>query len=167
MTIEFVHGCEIEELEGYFKRIGLLFGETERRLITENPDRLIVWRENGTIIGHTIWHSSNTHVHPDGTPRELDDRHILEDELGVEGDFIELHEIWLSEETRGKGYGKQFFDYFENMVRQKGYPSIVYYADHPAAMSICRRRGYKEAHGVEFNGITGQRSTFYVLSLTL
>jgi len=167
VPIDFVHGCQIEELEEYFKRIGLSFGETERQLIMENPDRLIVWRENGTIVGHTIWHSSNTQVHPDGEPRELDDRHILEDELGVKGDFIELHEIWLSDESRGKGYGTQFFDYFEKMARQKGYQSIVYYADHPAAMSICRRRGYNEAYGVELDGITGQRSTFYVLSLSL
>ena len=167
MTFEFVHGCEIEELGEYFKRIGLTIGETERRLITENSERLIVWRENGIIVGHSIWHSSNTKVHPDGEPREPDDRRILEDELGVKGDFIELREIWLSEETRGKGYGKQFFDYFENMVRQKEYRSIVYYADHPAAMSICRRRGYNEAYGLELDGITGQRSTFYVLSHSL
>ena len=167
LTIEFMQGCEIEELEEYFNRIGVALGEIERRLIKEKSERLIVWRENGVIIGHSIWHSSNTRFHPDGEPREEDDRDILENVLEVRGDFIELHEIWLSNMARGKGYGKQFFDFFEDMVKQKGYRSIVYYADHPAALSICRSRGYREAHGVELDGITGQRSTFYVLSLTL
>jgi hypothetical protein len=27
---------------------------------------------------------------------------------------------------------------------KKGYDSIVYYADHPAALAICRKKGYKE-----------------------
>lgn len=167
LAIKFEHRCEIEELEEYFARIGLDLGETERRLIVEKPERLIVWREQGTIAGHSIWHSSNTRAHMDGLPRDPDDRRILEEELGVRGDFVELHEIWLSEEARGMGYGKQFFDYFEEMVRRNGYGSIVYYADHPAALSICRSRGYSEAYGVELDGITGQRGTFYVLSLTL
>ncbi len=30
-------------------------------------------------------------------------------------------------------------------MKKRGYSSFVYYADHPAAIAICRKRGYKEA----------------------
>ena len=60
-----------------------------------------------------------------------------------ESDF-QLLETWLRKEHRGQGYGKKFFAFFEGFVRSKGYDSIVYYADHPAAISICRKRGWKE-----------------------
>jgi len=52
-----------------------------------------------------------------------------------------LREIWLRKKYRGKGYGKRFFEEF---IRRRDYGSIVYYADHPAAITICRQRGYKE-----------------------
>jgi len=68
---------------------------------------------------------------------------------------------------RGRGFGSAFFQYFEDMVREKGYDSIVYYADHPAAMSICLKRGYRQAYGVELDGITGERSRYYVLAKRL
>jgi len=47
-------------------------------------------------------------------------------------------------EYRGKGYGKKFFAFFEEFMRKKDYDSIIYYAFHPAALTICRQRGYKE-----------------------
>ena len=125
-----------------------------------------MWRDNGVLVGHTIWHASNTKQHQEGNPRDPEDKQILE-ELKVTGDFIELHEIWLSDSHRGRGYGTKFFEYFENMVKEKGFKSIVYYADHPAALSICLSRGYKYAYGVELDGITGQRARFYVLAKTL
>ncbi|MFX1517088.1 MAG: hypothetical protein ACFFC6_12370, partial [Promethearchaeota archaeon] len=43
------------------------------------------------------------------------------------------------------GYGEEFFEYFEEFIGEKGFKSIVYYADHPAALAICRNRGYQEA----------------------
>ncbi len=165
--VEFSHGGDTEELRAYLQELGLSLGETEERLIKEKPERLIMWRDEGMLVGHTIWHASNTKQHPDGTPREEEDNHILEEELGVEGDFIELHEIWLADTYRGRGYGSAFFNYFEDMVKEKGYPSIVYYADHPAAMSICMKRGYRQAFGVELDGITGERARYYVLAKTL
>jgi len=58
--------------------------------------------------------------------------------------IVELHELWLRKKHRGKGYGKRFFEFFEDFIRKKGYDSIVYYADHPAAITICRNRGWKE-----------------------
>ena len=165
--VTFTHGGNIEELRKHLEKLGLTLGATEERLIRENPDQLILWREGDTLVGHTIWHPSNTKQHPDGKPREEDDRHVLEDELGVEGDFVELHEIWLADDHRGRGYGSAFFEYFEDMVQQRGYDSIVYYADHPAAMTICMKRGYTQAYGVELDGITGERSRYYVLAKRL
>jgi len=47
-------------------------------------------------------------------------------------------------EYRGNGYGKRFFEFFEEFIKRKGYDSFVYYADHPAALAICRKRGYLE-----------------------
>jgi GNAT superfamily N-acetyltransferase len=166
LDVEFGEGS-VDELREYMARIGLSLGETELRLVTEKPERLILWREDGSVVGHTIWHESSTKTHPDGEPREEEDRRILEEGLGVEGGFVELHEIWLGEESRGKGYGHGFFDHFESMVRAMGYSYIVYYADHPAALAICRRRGYREAYGVELDGIDGEGGVFYALAKEL
>ena len=167
MTVEFSHGGDVEELRDHLKGLGLSLGPTEERLIVENPERLIMWRDECVLVGHTIWHTSNTRVHPDGEPREADDRRILEEELNIVGDFIELHEIWLGDDYRGRGYGSSFFDYFEGMVKQKGFKSIVYYAGHPAARSICKKRGYCEAETIELDGITGERGLYYVLAKEL
>lgn len=98
-----------------------------------------------------------------GEPREPDDRRILEDKLRLKGDFIKLHEIWLSDDYRGMGYGLKSFMYFENTVKEKSYHAIAYYAEHLAALRRCMRRGYKYSHGLELNGITGERSRYYVL----
>lgn len=162
--VTFTHGGSIAELRTHLESLGLTLGETEERLIRETPERLILWRENGELVGHTIWHRSNTQQHPDGTPRETEDKRILEEELGVRGEFIELHEIWLADTHRGRGYGTRFFEYFEKMVRNKGVKAIVYYADHPAALGICLSRGYSQAYGVELDGITGMRARYYVLA---
>ena len=49
-------------------------------------------------------------------------------------------------EYRGRGYGKKFFDFFEAFLKKRGHDSLVYYADHPAALAICRQRGCKEEY---------------------
>jgi GNAT superfamily N-acetyltransferase len=87
--------------------------------------------------------------------------------LGKGKDFIELHELWLATEHRGKGYGKQFFDFFENCMKRKGYDSIAYYAFDPAAVAICRKRGYKEAYGLKEAGPYGKIENMYVFYLRL
>jgi hypothetical protein len=166
LDIEF-DGGSVDELREHMARMGFRLGETELRLVTERPERLILWRDGDRVVGHTIWHESNTKTHPDGEPREEEDRRILEEELDVEGDFVELHEIWLGDESRGRGYGHSFFDYFESMVGAMGFRYIVYYADHPAALAICRGRGYREAYGVELDGIDGGGGVFYVLAKEL
>jgi GNAT superfamily N-acetyltransferase len=167
MTVKFSQGGDTEELHNHLVGLGLSLGPTEEQLISEKPERLIIWRNEGVLVGHAIWHASNTKFHPDGEPREIDDMRILEESLRVVGDFIELHEIWLSDDYRGRGYGSAFFDYFEDLVKRKGYNSIVYYADHLAARRICRKRGYVEAETIELDGITGNPGVYYVLAKEL
>ena len=167
MTIRFIHGFDLAGFKEYYKAVRGELGSTEEDLIKEKPERLIVWMEDSQVLGHAIWHASNTERHPDGDRREEMDRRLLEEELGVRGDFVELHEVWLDERHRGRGLGKAFFDHFEGFSRKKGFRYIVYYADHPAALAICRERRYKEAYGVELEGIDGERGTFYVLSKEL
>lgn len=154
-------GCDLEEykryyrtlddLHNYFKTRGLTdvtFGElgsTEEEIIKRDPSHLIVWRENNKIIGHAVWHEVSTDEHREGDPRDEEDREILRKLCGGKKDnVVELHELWLRKKYRGKGYGKRFFEYFEEFIRKKGFNSIVYYADHPAAIAICRNRGWQE-----------------------
>jgi len=164
-------GCDLEEFKRYYKQLALdkqwqgTFGFTEElgtsweRVLTQKPSLLIVWREGHGIIGHAIWHESNTDEHRKGDPRDKEDKEALRKLLGGKKDFVELHEIWLRKEHRGKGYGEQFFGFFEEFIRKQGYEAIVYYADHPAAISICRKRGYREAYL--------EKEKWHVFSLTL
>lgn len=154
-------GCDLEEykryyktlddLYNYFRTLGLTdvtFGElgsTEEDIIKRNPSHLIVWRENNIIIGHAVWHETSTDEHREGDARDREDREVLRELCGGKKDnIVELHEIWLRKKYKGKGYGKSFFEFFEEFIRKKGYDSIVYYADHPAAIAICRKRGWNE-----------------------
>ncbi|MDH5746794.1 MAG: GNAT family N-acetyltransferase [Candidatus Bathyarchaeota archaeon] len=143
--------CDLEEFKEYYKRNGFAgeqgtgeLGVTEEGIITQDPSHLIVWREKNKIIGDAIWHETNTEEHRKGVPRDKEDIEILEKLLGGKKDFVELHEVWLMKEYRRRGYGKRFFDFFEEFMRNRGIDSIVFYADHPAALAICRKRGYKE-----------------------
>jgi GNAT superfamily N-acetyltransferase len=156
--MRFVVGCNLEEfkryyrtldgLHNYFKTLGITdarFGElgpTEEGIVKRNPSYLIVWRENDETIGHAIWHEASTDEF--GDPRDKEVREVLERLLGGKREFVELHEVWLKEKHRGKGYGKKFFELFEDFIRKRGDDSIVYYTGHPAAIAICRKRGYKE-----------------------
>jgi len=138
-----------------------------RNSLESGRSNLIVFIENDKIIGHAIWHETDTEEHRKGDPREKEDREILHRFMEKGKDFIELHELWLTEEHRGKGYGKRFFDFFEEYIRRKGYDSLVYYAFDPAAVAICRKRGYKEAYGVKEAGPYGNIETMYVFYLNL
>ena len=150
--MRFVVGCDLDEFKEYYKRNGFAgeqgtgeLGITEEKIVTQDPAHLIVWRENNEIIGDAIWHETSTDEHRKGVPRDREDREILRKLCkGKKDNIVELHEIWLREEYRGKGYGKKFFDFFEEFIRRKGYDSFVYYTDHPAALAICRKRRYKE-----------------------
>jgi len=146
--VEFVVGCKFDEFKRYLQRIGLYKeeGELDKLEIFLNNKlfNLIVWRLDGEIVGHAIWHETNTEEHRKGDPRDKEDREILERLLGGKKDFVELHEVWLREELRGKGYGKRFFEFFEEYMKKRGYDKIIFYAHHPAALAICRKRGYEE-----------------------
>jgi GNAT superfamily N-acetyltransferase len=156
-------GCDLEEykryyktlddLHNYFRTLGLTdvkFGElgsTEEEIIKGDLSHLIVWRENNNIIGHAVWHETSTDEHRDGDPRDREDREILRKLCcGKKDNIVELHEIWLRKKHRGKGYGEEFFEFFEEFIKKKGYNSIIYYTDNPAAIAICRNRGWKEAY---------------------
>jgi len=150
--MRFVVGCELDEFKEYYRRNGFAgeqgtgeLGITEEKIVTQDPAHLIVWREDNEIIGDAIWHETSTDEHRKGDTRDREDREILRKLCGgKKDDIVELHEIWLREEYRGKGYGKRFFEFFEEFIRKKGYDSFVYYADHPAALAICRKKGYTE-----------------------
>ena len=166
-------GCDLEEFQRYYRRCGIVedlalewegLGETEEDHIRRDASHLIVFREGDQIIGDAIWHESNTREHtPDsGDWRDRNDTEILEKVLGGSKHFVELHELWLVKTYRGRGYAKEFFDFFEDFVRKRGHQDIVYCAFDLAAVALCRRRGYKEAYGVEAVG-----RTCYVLYLHL
>lgn len=146
--MRFVEGCDLEEFNIYLRKAGLYTaqGELEKleAMLADKLLNLIVWRENGEIFGHAVWHESNTEEHRKGDSRDEEDREALHRFFGGKKDFVELHEVWLAKEHRGKGYGRPFFEFFEQFMRDKGYDSIIYYADYPAALAICRKRGYKE-----------------------
>jgi GNAT superfamily N-acetyltransferase len=150
-------GCGLEEFKKYYRRLALdkewrgTFGFTEElglsweKILVENPDLLLVMRENHGIIGHVIWHETSTDEHREGDPRDQEDQELLRKLCGGRKEkMVELHEIWLRKKYRGKGYGKKLFEFFEDFIRSKHYDTIVYYADHPAALTICRARGWKE-----------------------
>lgn len=164
--MKFIVGCDPEEFKEYYRRNGYAgelgtgeLGTTEKKIVTKDPSHLIVWRENDKIIGHAIWHETNTEEHRKGDPRDKEDIDILEKLLGDKKDFVELHEVWLMKEYRGKGYGKKFFEFFEEFIGNEGYDSMIYYAFHPAAIAICRKRGYKEDY------LTGEAECVFYLPL--
>jgi hypothetical protein len=82
--MRFVVGCDLEEFKEYYKRNGFAgeqgtgeLGITEEKIVTQDPARLIVWRENNEIIGDAIWHETSTDEHRKGEPRDREGREIL------------------------------------------------------------------------------------------
>jgi len=161
-NLRFVVGCKIEEFMAYYKEARGTLNDTEKYIISQDPKHLIVWKDNGRILGHAIWHESNLEEHRKGVPREEKDKEFLQKLLGGRKEFAELHELWLKPEHRGKGFGKKFFDFFEGFISNRGFEAIIYYTNDPAALAMCRRRGYKEAYGLEEEG-----EVYYVLCLLL
>jgi len=168
--LEYIIGYDLSEFEKYYKtfwesipnREQPNLDKFERDIIIDNPSHLIVWKLGKEIIGHAIWHETYTDRHSEEDPREDDDRKILEELIGKSIDCVELHEIWLKMEYRGKGYSKQFFPFFEKFIADSGFKFIVYYTDNEAAIHICRQRGYKERYGVKAG-----EYTWYVFALKL
>jgi GNAT superfamily N-acetyltransferase len=138
-------GCDLKELKEYWSRSGY-DGNLDylMNVVVKDPSQLIVWRDNGKVVGHAVWHESNTVEHRKGYARDREDREALNKLLGKEKNFVELHEIWLIKEYKGKGYGDLFHDFFEKFMRERGYSDLIFYAHHPAAVAICRKCGYDE-----------------------
>jgi GNAT superfamily N-acetyltransferase len=140
------NGYTLDELREEFRETYDDLYDTEEEIVSDDPSHLIVMVEDKLIIGWAIWHESNTREHRLGSPRDEEDIEILEKLSNGRCAFIELHELWLKKAHRGKGYGKQFFDFFEKFVAEKGYDKLVFYAFNESAISICRKRGYKESY---------------------
>jgi GNAT superfamily N-acetyltransferase len=163
LRLEFVIGYDAEQFKEYYRGLndlhtfyrtrGLLecssneLRDDERGHIESDPDHLIVWRVQDQIVGHTIWHETSTDEMTLGDPRDDDDREALRKLFGGRREnLVELHEVWLRTEYRGRGYGACFLSFFEDFVRERRFSGIVYYTDSVAAIALCRRRGYKEAY---------------------
>ncbi|MFX1563205.1 MAG: GNAT family N-acetyltransferase [Promethearchaeota archaeon] len=160
-------GCDFSEFKQYYEAILNKLGETEEFIVKQDPSHLIVWREKNKVIGHVIWHESNTEEHRSGDPRDKGDYEILVKLVGGKKDFVELHEVWLTKNHRGKGYGKALFEFFEKFMKQKGFKDIIYYAYNPAAIAICRNRKYPEACCIEERGLEGNIETMHVFHIAL
>ena len=104
-------------------------------------------------MGHSAWHESNAEEHREGHPRDREDREALQKLLGGKRSFVELHEWWLIDECRGRGYGNDFLDFFEAFMKSKGCSDLVFYADHPAALAAFRKHGYR---GGKYLGGSGE-----------
>jgi GNAT superfamily N-acetyltransferase len=124
--LRFEVGCDLEELREYWNGSGY-DGNFDylMNVVIKDSSQLIVWREDNKVVGHSVWHESNTEEHRQGDPREKEDIKVLE-------------------KYRGKGYGEMFHAFFEKFMKDKGYYHIVFYAHHPAAVAICRKQGYRE-----------------------
>ena len=121
-------------------------GADELNHIKRNPQHLIIWMQDQEIIGHTVWHETSTDEMVPGDSRSEEDKQVLRQLFeGNKENLVELHEVWLKTEHRGKGYGNHFFEFFERFANKSGFDGIVYYSDNPSAISLCRKRGYKES----------------------
>ncbi|MHA2359903.1 MAG: GNAT family N-acetyltransferase, partial [Candidatus Thorarchaeota archaeon] len=143
--------CNLSDLQTYYISIGsrnsgpFKLGGAEKQHLENNPKHLIIWTDNEEIVGHNIWHETSTEEMTPGDPRDVDDRDTLRKLFGgITENLVELHELWLRTEHRGKGYGRQFLDFFEEFISQNGFDGIVHYTDHPGVIALCRKRGYKE-----------------------
>lgn len=160
--MEFIVGYDLELFKKYYESLhdlhqfyeskGLVepsskeLGKSELDHIKRNPAHLIVWRQGHNIVGHTIWHETSNEEMIPGDSRDEEDRRVLRQLFGGEKDnLVELHEVWLRTEKRGKGYGNRFFDFFEGFTAERGFDGIVYYTDDLSATALCRKRGYREA----------------------
>ena len=144
--------CDLSDLQTYYISIGsrgsepFKLGGAEKQHLENNPKHLIIWTDNEEIVGHNIWHETSTEEMTPGDLRDVDDRDTLRKLFGgITVNLVELHELWLRTEHRGKGYGRQFFDFFEDFVSRNEFDGIVHYTDNAAVIALCRKREYREA----------------------
>lgn len=153
-------GCDLSTFKEYYKISGRgELGPIEEKIFTDDPSHCILWIENQEILGHVLWHECSTSEHRREDPRDQTDREILESLFGKNQNLIEFHEVWLREQYRGNRHGRKMFEFLEEFIFKKGFKNIVYYADHPAALAICKNRGYKEVYD--------DKSKWYVLGKSM
>lgn len=167
MTVSFELGCSITEFQQYYETVQENPSGVEMRLLKENPEHLIIWREGSEIVGHALWHKASTDEHQKGDSRNPEDKAVLRELFSGKRELVELHEVWLKKEHRRKGYGHQFFAFFEKFMRGKQQTEIAYYAYHPAALTICRSRGYREGGPLQQPGFEGKIEATYVFRISL
>jgi GNAT superfamily N-acetyltransferase len=170
--MRFVEGCDFEELSAHLDKMRWYRSDEDRKQLKEKLDagffNLIAWRESNEVVGHAIWHETSTGEDRKGDPRDREDRETLERlSGGRQENLVELHGVGLMKGHRGKGYGRRFFEFFEKLVSDKGYSGIVYYAFDPAAIAICRERGYREEYGLVEAGPEGEVHICYTFYLAL
>jgi len=167
MSVQFELGCDLTEFRQYYETVQKKLSDLEIKIIEQDPTHLIVWREKNEIVGHALWHEASTDEHRKGDPRDPEDQAILRKLFGGPTNLVELHEIWLKKKYRGKGYGSRFFIFFEELMRSKQYNEIAYYAYNPAALAICRRRGFKEECCITQPGFEGNIERMSVFRISL
>jgi GNAT superfamily N-acetyltransferase len=162
LPLEFIVGYDLDRFEQYYKTLENLrifyvsrtgrdpdlqgLGEDERNHIKRDPDHLIVWMDDGELVGHVVWHETSTEEMIPGDPHDDAYKEILRRLFdGKRNDIVELHEVWLQPKHRGKGYGRQFFSFFAEFALERGFNGIVHYTDNPGAIALCRNLGYEEA----------------------
>jgi GNAT superfamily N-acetyltransferase len=143
--------CTLSDLRDYYvRRTGrnpgtFELGQDEETHIERDSSHLIIWAHEGEIVGHCIWHETSTEDMSLDDPSEAEARKCLQHLFGgAQNNLVELHELWMKTEHRGKGFGHQFFDFFEDYISKAGFDGIVYYTDHDAGIALCRKRGYQE-----------------------
>lgn len=76
-----------------------------------------------------------------------------------DAEVMVLHTLTVDPERAGRGYGRQFLDFYEAFARANGCPvlRIDTNARNAAARAMYKKRGYIESGGVPtvFNGIPG------------
>ncbi len=113
-------GCDLPTFKEYYKTCGRgELGDIEEKILLDNHSHCILFKKGQEILGHVLWHECSTSEHRKGDPRDKTDREILESLFGENIHLIELHEVWLKEQFRGKGYGRKFFEYFEEFIQKK------------------------------------------------
>jgi 8-oxo-dGTP pyrophosphatase MutT (NUDIX family)/ribosomal protein S18 acetylase RimI-like enzyme len=70
-------------------------------------------------------------------------------------DFCEISDLWIDENYRRRGLGRQLIAWLENLCRQEGYPQIGIgvglYRDYGSAQKLYWRLGYQpDGHGVTY-----------------
>lgn len=87
-NMRFDVGCDLKELEEYWGRsgydgnLGYLI-----KAVVKDSSQLIVWRDNNEVVGHAVWHETNTEEHRKGYARDREDREALEKLLGKKKEF--------------------------------------------------------------------------------